>query len=245
MMVFVSPILAIAENPDTTQIRLWTCANVSETPITLGQIATITGNSETVTALKSIPVSIETSTLRAWQLAQQIADAGFDVSRITLTGAARCRINRVTGSLHENASNDPTVSIHAGPKRSAVTSLKAQIRKRIVKMLVRKGLPEDYRLTINFNPIVRDLLAGLELDDRRKLFLLDGRQLGEPHEGLIARNPDHHRVTGHLVPAHERLDRLGQEVGEFFASATAHAPAIIDKNAINAIARQRKGCFYA
>ncbi len=147
-----------------TEIRLWPAATVDNDEIKLSQIATITGNSSDAIAIKSLSVSIPIAgrtdfAIRAWQIAHRIADAGFDPANIRITGAARCKIHIVkdTQNISKPVIDDTTIDGQVN--RAPRASLEAKIRKMICERLRKYVIAGKYKLKIEFNPVVRDLLA--------------------------------------------------------------------------------------
>ena len=158
--IFAAQIPCVADsNSAMARVRLWKDASVSCSEITLGEIAGITGNAEVVAKLRSLRINPRRHSIRSWQLAQQIADAGFDVSKIYITGAARCKISIEKGKIRTTRKTENSLPVDVEARLAAPSSLEAKIRKLICNNLKMNNLPAENRVKITFNPIVKDLLA--------------------------------------------------------------------------------------
>jgi flagella basal body P-ring formation protein FlgA len=157
----------VAAETGTIQIRLWDQATVTQPEVRLADIASISGQPEDITAIKSFAVSTSLTEnqpidLRAWEIAGRLAKAGFDASQIKLTGAARCRVNFVapkeeTVSTKKNESE--LVSLEQAVRQAGPATLETKIRELICRNLTEKGLAKEAKVQIDFNPALKELLA--------------------------------------------------------------------------------------
>jgi len=130
----------------------------------LGQIATITGVGEDVAALGALRIAESVVgrgnlVIRAWQIANQIAKAGFDPVNIEITGAARCKVNIVKKAKQVSEVGNDEGTLKVQSRVAPRASLEAKIRRMICEHLQKYTVHGAHRLKIKFNPVVRDLLA--------------------------------------------------------------------------------------
>jgi len=169
------PPLSIPENAGSDaaskssriEVRLWSTATVTDPEIRLEQIACVTGDAAEVIALKKLVLSLpfkgdNSLTLRAWEIAQRISDAGFDAARVDVIGAARCVIHTISPKL-ENSTQTKTIEKNRPAdvitETAAPASLEGKIREMITRNLANKGLPKNSQIKIDFNPTLRELLS--------------------------------------------------------------------------------------
>jgi len=169
------PPLSIPENAGSDaaskssriEVRLWSTATVTDPEIRLEQIACVTGDAAEVIALKKLVLSLpfkgdNSLTLRAWEIAQRISDAGFDAARVDVIGAARCVIHTISTKL-ENSTQTKTIEKNRPAdvitETAAPASLEGKIREMITRNLANKGLPKNSQIKIDFNPTLRELLS--------------------------------------------------------------------------------------
>lgn len=143
------------------EVRLWAQATATESPVRLEQIATVTGDPALVPAIRGQAVTSDLKMarkvqIRAWQVAEQLGLAGFDVSRIRIAGAGKCDVTIVPADTRKPAA---ATTRPATDRSAAPASLEARLRELIHQGLDARGLPKDHQIEIDFNPTLRDLLA--------------------------------------------------------------------------------------
>jgi len=158
---------AATNNTSGVEIRLWSQSDVTDPQVKLHSIASVTGDEIIRERVKDLVLSTDLPAgrkivYRAHEIVARLGDAGFDVSRITLTGAASCVVNYAPAPAADT-NNDPSsqtgLSVDKASKLSAPASLETSIREMICRNLQTKGLPKDNQVKISFNPALRDLLA--------------------------------------------------------------------------------------
>jgi flagella basal body P-ring formation protein FlgA len=158
---------AFAEQSDRIEIRIWDQTTVVTPEICLAQIATITGQPKDVAALKPfILVSSlsndQTLTLRAWEIAGRLSEAGFDTNRIDVRGSAKCVVNYVTEKrdpMAQDTAETGSTTTRPAEGRFGPASLETKIREVIKSNLTDKGLPPTSTVDVRFNDTIRELLA--------------------------------------------------------------------------------------
>ena len=93
------------------------------------------------------------------QIANQIAEAGFDPVNIEIRGAARCKVNIVKKAKQVSEVGNDEGTLKVQSRVAPRASLEAKIRRMICDHLQRYTMHGSHRLKIKFNPVVRDLLA--------------------------------------------------------------------------------------
>ncbi len=146
-------------------IRLWSETSVGASQITLGDIASVTGDETVVPSLKNLVLASNLPTgrkitYRAHEIVDRLGNSGFDVGRINLTGAASCVVTIATTPAADT-SNDPSsgLSPDQASRLAGPASLESRIRELICRNLQTRSLPREQRVRISFNPALRDLLA--------------------------------------------------------------------------------------
>ncbi len=232
--VFASvSVVALADDVSAAgniEIRIWPEVTVDTGRVVLGQIATISGLGDEVGALKSLPISIPVAgsrelVIRAWQVAEQISQAGFDPVDIRITGAARCKVHIVkrterTASIEDVGSGNSSLS--------AVTSrgsLENKIKQLIYNHLKRYVLHGEYKLSVKFNPVIRDLLA---LSEPAYQFEIEPQKRRAKWVGLVALKV---RVfqRGELIQTVPILVRVDLSVKVLVARRKINSKAIVSK----------------
>lgn len=231
-VIFTIFILAIQtpcvadESQVLTEVRLWQNVNLSGSEITLGKIAGITGNDTIVARLRSLSISSKSNSVRSWQAAQQIADAGFDVSKIYITGAARCRISINKNAASNVRKTEQSFSIASESRRIAPSSLEAGIRKLICENLKKKDLPVENRIKITFNPVVRDVLSLTEPPFR---FTIIPQNKNTNFVGLVGLKVSIYR-NNQLVKIVPILAQISLEAKVLVTKRKINSKALISKN---------------
>ena len=158
--------LADAGQNGRIEIRIWDQATVVTPEIRLDQIASISGVSEEVAALKPLLIvsllnDDQTVTLRAWEIAGRLSEAGFDANRIDVRGSARCIVSYVPEKDGVDTAGHAERSMTSGASvvRRGPASLEAKIREMIERNLTNKGLPVGSKVEIGFSATVQELLA--------------------------------------------------------------------------------------
>jgi flagella basal body P-ring formation protein FlgA len=158
--------LADAGQNGRIEIRIWDQATVVTPEIRLDQIASISGVPEEVAALKPLLIvsllnDDQTVTLRAWEIAGRLSEAGFDANRIDVRGSARCIVSYVPEKDGVDTAGHAERSMTSGASvvRRGPASLEAKIREMIERNLTNKGLPVGSKVEIGFSATVQELLA--------------------------------------------------------------------------------------
>ena len=158
--------LADAGQNGRIEIRIWDQATVVTPEIRLDQIASISGVPEEVAALKPLLIvsllnDDQTVTLRAWEIARRLSEAGFDANRIDVRGSARCIVSYVPEKDGVDTAGHAERSMTSGASvvRRGPASLEAKIREMIERNLTNKGLPVGSKVEIGFSATVQELLA--------------------------------------------------------------------------------------
>lgn len=192
ILMAVSGTVSAASQPSgRVEIRIWDQATVVTPEIQLEQIATISGQAEDLAIIKSFVLvnaltEDQTITLRAWEIAQRLSDAGFDANRIDLRGSAKCEVNFVA-EKGNSQQQGPIATTSATSKPSGIkhgpASLEAKVYEAIERNLVAKGLPEGSKVDIKFNATIRELLA---LTEPPYHFEIDPQQRSTNWLGLVS-----------------------------------------------------------
>jgi len=148
-------------------VRLWSQSDVTDPQVKLLSIASVTGDETVRERVKNLDLSTDLPAgrkivYRAHEIVARLGDAGFDVSRITLTGAASCVVNYApapAADTHNDPSNASGLNVDKASRLSAPANLETSIREMICRNLQLRGLPKDNQVKISFNPTLRDLLA--------------------------------------------------------------------------------------